>query len=516
MLTRSIALGLSLATAAPVAAEPATFERRVVAILNAGGTPEAVQGRLDRVGAGSPLTSDQRVAIEAVRTLVRSKTRARGPSLAEAEAFAARNPGSPASSFLLAEAALANDQPERSADTLIAAAGQAGTLVELVSPSAVSKLTAELDRKSDRKRTAELGKALLGAGWSRGSASLRSYLALAAIRDELAAAHLDGARRYLPAVVSPVSLHMMLIDNRLAPLRTEAMERGGPRLERAWREFLTRTRDEWLERGDALSAAAYVEALKQANAHDVLAGAFMARFMRGYNCPSDLVARTIAPDLADSLAKIGRWTRAEDVLRRSGGVSPVVYGSMLLERGELGRAGALFARSLKAAGMPKDVEEQKAIAWLQAAADCAASNAGHGAGSRPDPKLLDVSARMFALLCSERTEEARGALIAALDDDEERADALRWVQPFADPPVQSAFRKEMSARIRALQKDPAVREAAARYGVVLDWPLTSAVPSPAELAAGGRAPAPWHCGDESTWQPSASGPESIRLPDTQP
>ena len=162
---------------------------------------------------------------------------------------------------------------------------------------------------------------------------------------------------------------------------------------------------------------------------------------------------------------------------------------MLLERGEFGRAGALFDRSLKAAGTPKDAEEEKATAWLQAAADCAASRGVNGAAARYDPKLLDVAARMFVLLCTDQAAEAKAALIAALDDEDERADALRWVQPFADPPAQSDFRKQMSGRIRALQRDPDVVAAVGRYGVLLDWPLTLAVPAPAELAAGAKAPA---------------------------
>ena len=205
-------------------------------------------------------------------------------------------------------------------------------------------------------------------------------------------------------------------------------------------------------------------------------------------------------------------------MRRSGGVSPVVYGTMLLERGEFGRAGTLFERSLKAAGPPQGIEEEKAAAWLQAAAECAAvrgGRGGRGAASRYDPKLLDVSARMFVLLCTNRIAEAKGALMAALDDEEERADALRWVQPFADSPAQSDFRKEMNGRIRALQRDPEVIQAVGRYGILLDWPLTAAVPSPTKLAAGSKAPAPWQCGDEASWQP-VTGPDSLRLPDSEP
>ena len=525
MLARSIAGSFLLVTGVTLAAQAQpseraagsqAFEQRMVAILNAGGSSDVVQGRLDRVGSGLTLTHDQRVAVDAMRTLVRSKGRAKGPSIAEAEAFAARNPESPASSFLLAEAALANEEPQRSADILIAAATRAGSLIQLVSPATVSRLVDDLDGQSDKRRTADLAKALLGAGWSRGSANLRSFLAMAAIRDELASARIDGARRLLPGVSSPASLHAILIEDRLAPLREDVAKAAGPRLERAWRQYLTATRDEWLGRGDVVSASAYADALKQANLHEELVSAFLPRFMRGYNCPSDLVAPAIAPDLADSLARIGRWTKAEDIMRRAGGVSTAVYAAMLLDRGAFGRAAPLFQRSLSAAGFAKDEDEAKGIAWLQAAGTCAAYRDGKRTlAASYDPKLLEVPARLFVSLCLDKADEARASLLAALADDEERSDALRWIQPFSDPPEQSAFRMEMSERIRALQRDPAVVNAARRFGRILDWPLTSAVPKRGEFGDG-KAAAPWKCGDQSDWEAGTQQPDSIRLPDSSP
>ena len=140
MPSRPILASLLLCTAVSTLAEPAggrpepaRFEQRMVAILNAGGTVETIQGRLNRVEDGLVLTPDQRIAIDAVKALVRSRGRPDGLSIAEAEAFAARNPASPVSAMLIAEAALGDNQPERSADALIGSASKAGSLVQLVS-----------------------------------------------------------------------------------------------------------------------------------------------------------------------------------------------------------------------------------------------------------------------------------------------------------------------------------------------------------------------------------------------
>jgi hypothetical protein len=189
-------------------------------------------------------------------------------------------------------------------------------------------------------------------------------------------------------------------------------------------------------------------------------------------------------------------------MRRSGGVSPPVYAAMLIERGEFGRAASLLDRSIKAADPPETDEDHAAIAWLRAARDCAAYQDGGGAQDLAfDPGLLDLSARLFALLCLERTAEAKAVLLAALDNEHERADALRWVQPFADPPVRSEFRKLMNDKVRSLQRDPAVVAAASRLGSILDWPLSASVPAAAQLATG--APPPWRCGDRFDWEVAA-------------
>ena len=495
MHSRSILAGILLASASPLYAEPAaTFEDRIVAIMNAGGTPDVMQARLDRAGAAQPLTADQQVAMEALRTLVRGKAKPKGLSLAEAEAFAARNPSSPAAAMLVAEAALANDEPQRSADALIATAGQSGAMVQLISPATVSKVTGRLDDLGDKERTAGLAKALLSANWSRGSAGLRSFLAIAAIRDDIAAGRTEDARRYLPAVRSPRSLQTILVDNRLAPLRDDVLRLAGPQLSDAWRDYLTATRDNWLQRGDAEAAIAYVDALTQAGQHDVLADTFAGRFVRGYNCPSDLVARSIGSDLANSFAKAGRWSRAEDVMRRLGGVSAPVYASMLIERGEFGRALSLLDRSLRSAPEPKEGDKQ-ALAWLMAARACAAFQAGKGA-SPFAADLLEFQSRMATLVCLDRGDEARAALLAALAGEDDRADALSWVQPFADPPNESPFHKAVAERVRAMQRDPAVVAAVAKVGVILDWTLTASAPKPSDLPAAKPAMA-WQCGDRS-------------------
>jgi hypothetical protein len=323
---------------------------------------------------------------------------------------------------------------------------------------------------------------LIEGGWSRGSANLRSFLAMEVIRSAMASAQIDEARRALAAVSQPSTFYAILIDNRLAALRPDVEALAGPRLERHWRSYLTKARDDWLSGGDYYSAVAYAAALKQAGYHQLLVDTFLPRFMRGYNCPTDQVSRALAQDIAESFVLLGRWTKADDVMARAGGVSLGAYAGLLLERGEFGRAASYFERSLKSARPPANKEDEKARAWLAAARDCALYRDRH---VRPAPSidtdLLDLPARLRLALCLDQTDQARAMLIAAIDDEDERAAALKWVQPYSEPPTVSAFHKEMGAKVRALQREPAVRQAVHRNGVILDWPLEAAAPAQSEF-----------------------------------
>ncbi|HET9273048.1 MAG TPA: hypothetical protein VFO09_02135, partial [Methyloceanibacter sp.] len=79
MLSRAILAGALLLSASPLCAQPAApFEQRLVAVLNAGGTVDTMHSRLSRIGADRSLTHDQRVAIDAVRTLVSSRNKSGG------------------------------------------------------------------------------------------------------------------------------------------------------------------------------------------------------------------------------------------------------------------------------------------------------------------------------------------------------------------------------------------------------------------------------------------------------
>jgi hypothetical protein len=462
--------------------EQQSFEQRVVAALNEGGSSQAVQRRLDAVEAGADLTNDQRISLEAIRTLVQSKARSKGLRLAEAEAFAARNPGNPAGSMLVAEAALIEDQPQRSADALIAAARGAGPGVHLISPSTVSRLVDKLDELEDKPRILALAASLIDAGWSRGTASLRSYLAMEVIRDAMSASRVEDARKALPTVSQPSQLYAILIDKRLEALRTDVEKLAGPRLASYWRSYLGQARDDWLRDGDYISASAYAAALRQAGYHQTFVDTFLPRFMRGYNCPTDYLSRYLAQDLAESLALLGRWTKSDDVIARAGGVSIGTYAGLLLEKGEFGHAVSYFDRVLKSSKSPEDQRDRKALAWIRAARDCAYYQSRKSQPeTKYDPKLLDVAARLRVSLCLDRFEEARAFLLSALQDEEERAAALRWMQPYAEPPSVSAFHKEMASRIRALQHEPAVVEAALRYGIILDWPVEAAAPPESEF-----------------------------------
>jgi hypothetical protein len=88
---------------------------------------------------------------------------------------------------------------------------------------------------------------------------------------------------------------------------------------------------------------------------------------------------------------------------------------------------------------------------------------------------LDIDPRpealQFGLLCAERMDEAAALMIARLEDEDERWNALRQLQIYARPPYVLPYRAVVDARIAALRDRPDVAAATERVGRILTWSI---------------------------------------------
>ena len=474
----------SLITAASAAqTAPASFGQRLGEIISIGGTSNSVRDKLVSLSREAT-TLDEQLAIESYQMIVRGLERDKRLHLGEAEQFAAKHPQSRAALLAVGYAALREHKLDRASEAYLAAVSGTPWLVEAIRDHEIDNLVGRLASRSDGDRLLQLGRTFFAAGWTRGSPSTRSYLASIVIQDDLRAGRTDHALGRLRDVTDPELLYALMADKRFAAIRPEIERSSGPRLEKRWLEYLNAYRDDWMTAGTGEAAEAYAFALQQANHHQVLVDQFLPRFVRGYNCWQDPVARRLAGYLVTSLTRLGRETKAQDVLRRAGafgsswsGPSP---GSILLSKGEYDRAAKVFELSLKGAEKLDNEISPETIVLTRARLACANHQRGMVA-QLPATDLLSLSSRLWFALCVDDPSTARSLLLAAFANEDERLEALQWIQPFADPPVVGSFARTMNARVRALQTDPQVLAVAGQFGLVHDWTLESSAPPEASM-----------------------------------
>lgn len=481
MLSRICAAFLYAAAllADPVLAQPSTFSDRLADIMSTGGPADSVRDKLTRLSreATSP---DQQLAIEAYQLIIRGLERDRKLELAEAERFAAEHPASGAVLLAIGYAALNANQLDRASDAYVLAIARTPWLADAIRDNELDDLVGRLVSRSDGGRLLLLARALFGAGWTQGSPSTRSYLASTLILDDLRTGRAIQASDRLPDVTEPQLLYGLMADNRYAAIRPEIERLWGPRLEKRWREYLDAHRSKWMESGTGDAASDYASALQQANRHQVVVDQFLPRFMRGYNCWQDPVARRLAGYLVTSLTKLGREAKAQDVLRRLSGFSAGAWsgpslGSVLLSKGDFDRAARVFELSIQEAKKLRRDIRPEVLVLTNARLACANHQAKKPM-QMPATESLALSSQLWVALCVEDMEAARSLLLAALESDDQRLAAIQWLQPFADPPKQGAFATDMAGRVRALQSDPRVLRALALHGSVHDWSLESSAP----------------------------------------
>ncbi|MCY7280937.1 MAG: hypothetical protein LH610_08605 [Sphingomonas bacterium] len=476
---------------------PASFEQRIVAVIARPSSPDAMRAALARLSKESQ-SRDEQVTIDGFRTMIDGWQKSEAKGLADAEAFAAANPRSGGAQIALAYAQGRADEAEKAADSLIAGLALDPGLVDAVSSSPVAYMLGKFRIRQDNARTLGLARALFEAGWTRGNAGDRSFLATQLILYDLGKGNGLAARKWLPIVLDPERLYVMLADNRFSSLRSEIEASAGSRLEIRWRDYLILARDSWSESGEADDASAYAGALQKAKLHRTLVDQLLPRFVRGYNCPNDPVARSVAYYLVGSLVELGQFPKAENVLYRSasaGGSVDANYLSYLyVVKGRYAAAAAVLGRMLGAMAKAKTPVDPLQVTLLQARLACA----NHQRGAVADSVAIDglaLGARLWIARCLDRPAEAKAQLLAALERDGDRLEALAWLQPVAANPAESAFERAMRAASDSLRRDPQIVAAVARHGIIHDWSVTASVP---QNLAPARSKRPPPCGTYRT------------------
>ncbi len=508
MLPRCLLLMAAFASSAAHAADPpASVNRRIVAVIANAAPPQQMRSALARLRVDAD--PSQRITIDSFQSLIDGYSKSDAKALADAEAFAAAHPQSGGAQVSLAFAQLRNERIEEGADSMVAGIVIDPALADALSTGNASSLIGKLRFRQDNGRVLLLARRLYDAGWSRGSVDDRAFLATQLILDDLGRDDDAGARRLLASVRDPQRLYAMLVDNRFKTLRGEITESAGGRLEVRWREYLVSMRDAWTASGKDDDATAYVTALQRANLHQSVVTQFLPRFTRGYNCPNDPVARAIAPYLVNSLVSLGQLGKAENVLARLAGAYGRVDLNMLsyvyLTKGRFADASSLIEKSLASLAKSKTPVEERQLTLLRVRLGCAQARRGLPAGE-VSTEGLGVTARLWIARCLKQPEETKRVLLAAFGRDQERLDALTWLQPEPLPPSPSDFERELSVAKEEIAADPEIRAAIARYGQILDWPATSAVPTDLAPAKPKRPPP---CGTQSDAPSNPDAPEDL-------
>lgn len=508
MLPRWCIIFAALGSAATLAAKPpATLEQRIVAVIANPAPAQQMRSSLARLRPMANL--EQMVTIDSFQSLIDGYLKSDAKALADAQAFAAAHPRSGGALLSLAFAQLRSEQIEVGADSMVAGIAFDPGLADALSNGNAASLIGQLRFRQDHERLIRLARGLFDAGWTRGTVDDRSFLASQLILADLKRGDQASAMRLLPIVRDPQRLYVMLVDNRFAGLRGAIEQTSGARLDRRWREYLIEARDTWTASGEADDAIAFVTALQRANLHGAVVAQFLPRFTRGYNCPNDPVARSLAPFLVSSLVSLGQLGKAENVLARNAGAHGRIDVNILsyhyVSKGRFSEASSMIERMLASLAKSKTPIEDRQTTLLRSRLACANARRGQPTGDVAT-NGLGVGARLWVARCLDRPAEAKRILLEALDREPDRLDALSWLQPDPAPANQSAFELALRSAKDRLIADPEITAAVARYGVVLDWPSTAGVP--ADLAPA-RPKRPPPCGTIGDTPSNPDTPEDL-------
>jgi tetratricopeptide (TPR) repeat protein len=395
------------------------------------------------------------------------------------------------------------EHPTESVDHLLAAQAIDPELIGRLDEYDVNTLVRRLDQGDDREALARLAELLARVEWKK-APDTASRLALARIEARLDSGDGDGAESLVADVVEPELFSRLLTQKEYAPVRPAALAAAGPRLEKLWRRYLALVQSQWQSNAHDRVRRVYADALVAAGHDRSLIATFAPMFEHPID-PEDHSFLFAAVPVARAYARLGQWERGYELLTRVAAAfaEPDVanrlnvtaaYAMLLEEQGRLEDAAAAFDSLIEESRRWSSEVGEHNLNVMHSHRACVLEELGRRAEAQSSWQHLrsreatDPSPLASALLCRDDLPGARAVLIAALDRDSTRAEALSMIQPNSRGPYPSEHSRRERERSDRLRADPALRAAALRYAELLTERLNASAPPDPML--GREAPTP--------------------------
>jgi len=395
--------------------------------------------------------------------------------------------------ILGAEIEAYGDRPGLAADYLLRASQIDPETVNQIDGYEINNVFMRLRQVNDDRRSAKLAERLVEIGWSNGSFTLVSSMAMEVLEARLSRGDVDGAARMLPKIVTPAAFARLQRENRFDVLRAAVEAWAGSNFEKIWPIYLDQAQAEWEASHDPATAGAYAGALAAAGHDATLIRTFLPVFNRKLDAAGDFELIFVVPIVANALSRQGRWDDAYGLYEKALGIWPVGQSASSINltgnRAKLRLTQGEFRLALRE--LDEVIQDAKrwgghvsasTLASIHTYRACALEQLGRG---REDISSVAVvtgwkrsspTTMVYLQLCKNDLAGARTTLLEAIESEATRDDVIAFMQPTDERVQDSAFARLMASRFAQLRADKALLEATRKYGRIRIQPINVGAP----------------------------------------
>lgn len=300
-----------------------------------------------------------------------------------------------------------------------------------------------------------------------------------------------AAEPLLSQINSPDGMQPLYLDRRYRALWPGIEARAGGNLAGLQASFVREVRREWTEADDFTTATNYARVLARAGAYSAVVALFKPALDASTATDEHEGTPFLVPVVARALANLGRFDEAGALIDKAKASWPKESPGLGLnfdaarlrlavarrQWSEVDRRATDFLTTAARLGPEINADP---VMTVKAVRVCALHRLGRDAESVVD--VADViaardrlpGAALTVYACTGDRAKARALLIASLDDDDQRAFALNFLQPPGPPEVEEM--PDELAFAAALRADPAIRSKAEAVGRLLPAPIARELP----------------------------------------